>query len=278
MSCRFASIACALSIGFAVVLGSGCVAFPLTGARRTRAVVYTPASWPEKLVADVYRPECGRPAPAVLLVHGGGWRGKGSRWMMNGIAAKLVRRGYVVMNVTYRWIPTYQYPAPAEDLRQALKWLRTHAGEYGIDPQRIAAFGYSAGGYLATLVALQGGPENERVRAVVAGGSPFDLRFYPGGNLIPTYLGGNIHEVPELYDEASPVNYVHRNSPPLFIYQGSTDPLVRPEHALWMEQVCAMEGARCEVHWLWGHGHVGAFLFSGPVVDQAIDFLDREMK
>jgi len=260
------------------VFVSGCVAIPLTGAKRER-VVYTPVSWPEKLVADVYRPQpSGRPAPAVLLVHGGGLRAEGGRWEMNGIAAKLVKRGYVVMNVTYRSIPGYQYPAPVEDLRQALTWLRGHAGEYGIDKKRIATFGYSAGGYLGALVALQGGAGDVRVRAIVAGGSPFDLRFYPGGDLIPTYLGGNQQEAPELYDEASPVNYVHRGGPPIFIYQGSTDPLVRPEHALRMQEICEAEGERCEVHWLWGHGHVGAFLYSGPVVDQAIDFLDREMK
>lgn len=275
---RLARIARVLVAGLAVVLGVGCVAIPVTGARRERTV-YTPASWPEKLAADVYRPQPGlRPAPAVLLVHGGGMRGEGGRWEMNGIAAKLVKRGYVVMNVTYRSIPAYQYPAPVEDLRQALHWMRAHAGQYGIDPRRIATFGYSAGGYLGALVALQGGPGNLRVRAIVAGGSPFDLRFYPGGDLIPTYLGGNQQEVPELYDEASPVNYVHRGGPPIFIYQGSTDPLVRPEHALRMQEVCQLAGERCEVHWLWGHGHVGAFLFSGPVVDQAIDFLDREMK
>lgn len=278
MFCRFAGIAGGLAVGFAVMFGGGCVAIPVTGLKRARAVVYTPESWPMKLVADVYRPQSEPPAPAVLLVHGGGLRGNGSRWVMNGIAAKLVKRGYVVMNVTYRSIPAYRYPAPVEDLRQALKWLRTHAGEHGIDPRRIATFGYSAGGYLGALVALQDGPGNERVKAIVAGGSPFDLRFYPGGNLIPTYLGGNLQQVPDLFDEASPVNYVHRGSPPLFIYQGSTDLLVRPEHALRMQQVCAIEGASCEVHWLWDHGHVGAFLFSGPVVDQAIDFLDREMK
>ena len=261
------------------MLSVGCVAFPLTGAKREK-VVYTPAGWPERLGADVYRPEksVGRGVPAVLLVHGGDWRPEGAAWAMNGIAARLAKRGYFVMNVTYRSIPAYQYPAPVDDLRQALKWLRSHAGEYGIDMRRVATFGYSAGGYLGALVALQQVPGDVRVRAIVAGGSPFDLRFYPGGDLIPTYLGGNQQEVPELYDEASPVNYVHRGGPPIFIYQGSMDPLVRPEHALKMQQVCKLAGERCEVLWLMGRGHIGTFLCSGPAVDQAIDFLDREMK
>ena len=160
MFCRLARISCAVSAGFAVVFGGGCVAIPMPGPKRAGTVVYTPASWPEKLEADVYRPKNARPAPAVLLVHGGGLRGGGSRWVMNGIAAKLVKRGYVVMNVTYRSIPAYQYPAAVKDLQQALKWMRTHADEYGIDKKRIATFGYSAGGYLGALVALQGGPGN----------------------------------------------------------------------------------------------------------------------
>ena len=263
------------------VVCGGCVAIPVTGAKREREVVYSPAGWPEPLTADVYRPRVppgGRPLPAVLLVHGGGMRGAGARWEMNGIAAKLVSRGYVVMNVSYRSIPNYRYPAPVNDMRQALNWLRTHAAELAVDRRRIATFGYSAGGYLGALVALQHGPADQRVRAIVAGGAPFDLRFYPGGNLIPTYLGGNQRQVPALYDEASPVNYVHRDSPPIFIYQGDADTLVRPEHAMRMQRVCQLMGARCEVHWLRGHGHVGTFLFSGPLVDQAIGFLDREMK
>ena len=275
---RLGKTARALAVGFICVICIGCIAVPVTGVKRDRDVVYTPESWPEKLVADVYRQQGDRLAPAVLLVHGGGMRAGGARLQMNGIAAKLAKRGYVVMNVTYRSIPNYQYPAPVDDLRQALKWMRMHAAEYRIDKRRIATFGYSAGGYLATLVALQYPPGKEQVRAIVAGGSPFDLTFYSGGNLIPTYLGGTLDDIPEIYDEASPVNYVNRHMPPIFIYHGSTDRMVRPEHALLMEQTCRREGASYELHWLHGHGHVGAFLFSGQVVDKAIDFLDREMK
>ena len=90
---RLARIAGASCVGLAAMLVSGCVAIPVTGAKR-EPVVYTPAWWPAKLVADVYRPQPGgRPAPAVLLVHGGGIGGTGARWEMNGIAAKLVTRG-----------------------------------------------------------------------------------------------------------------------------------------------------------------------------------------
>lgn len=243
-----------------------------------RDVVYTPAGWPKALKADVYRPKAAGPSPAVLLIHGSGMRNGGSRSLMNPIAARLVRRGYVVVNATYRFIPDDTYPAPLEDLREALKWMRDHAATHGIDPERIATFGYSAGGYLAALVALDDGAAQEHVRAIVAGGAPFDLTFYPGGDLIPAYLGGTQAEVPEKFWEASPVNFVLPNSPPIFMYQGTRDRLVKPEHALRMKSVYEREGVYYKLRWLEGNGHVAAFVFSRPIVDEAINFLDREMK
>jgi len=188
-----------------------------------------------------------------------------------------VKRGYVVVNATYRSIPAYEYPAPLEDLREALRWMEKNAGEYGIDTTRMATFGYSAGGYLASLVALTDGSGETRVKAIVAGGAPSDLVFYAGGKLVPDYLGGDLYEVPERFWEASPTNHVTRKSPPIFIYQGTDDSLVRPEHALLMEWVYQRAGAKCELQWLPGRGHVGGFL-SGSTVDEAIDFLDRELK
>ena len=227
--------------------------------------------------ADVYRLAGDAKLPAVLLLHGGGVRDGGTRTQMNGIARKLVKRGYVVVNATYRSIPEYRYPAPFDDLREALKWMRVDSERYGIDPDRIATFGYSAGGYLAALVALKNPPQEDRVRAIVSGGSPFDLAFYRGGNLIPTYLGGTQAEVPWLFYDASPVNHVRRDSPPIFIFHGAKDSIVPPAHAVRMRQEYLRKGAKSELHWR-EHGHVNTFLFPGPVIDQAIDFLDREMK
>jgi acetyl esterase/lipase len=156
--------------------------------------------------------------------------------------------------------------------------MRENSATYGIDPERIATFGYSSWGYLAALVALDDGAAQEHVRAIVAGGAPFDLSFYPGGNVIPTYLGGTQQQVPEKFWEASPVNFVLPNSPPIFMYQGTHDRLVKPEHALRMKSIYEREGAHYKLRWMEGNGHISAFLLSRPLVDEAIDFLDREMK
>lgn len=270
-----------LSASTSVALLCGCVlpvAAPLPkGVTQQRDVTYTPPSWPSPLSADIfYRPNSA-PAPAVLLVHGGSWKADGARWSMNGIARKLAARGFVVVNVTYRGLPHDHYPAPVEDLREAIRWMRRHADEYGIDPKHIATYGFSAGGHLAAQVALlDHNPED--VEAIVAGSAPFDLSLYPGGDIVPKFLGGTRDKIPERFHEASPVNHVIRSSPPIFIYQGTADDLVQPEHAIRMQAAYRRVGMDPEIHWMQGRSHVDGFLLPGKRVDQAIDFLDGIMK
>ena len=272
-----------------VALLAGCVN-PMGSANRrqgtsvkggysiTRNLVYTPDHWPEPMRGDLYRPKTTAPAPAVLLIHGGGWTGKDGRWQMSPIAAQLAKRGYVVMNVTYRLAPRWLYPAPVEDLQEAVKWMRGHATEYGIDPDRIATFGYSAGGYLAAFIGLIEGEKNSRIRAIVTGGAPTDLTLYPGGDLVPQFLGGTQKQIPQRFKDASPVNYVTRNSPPMFIYHGTADRLVPPEHARVLIRAFEQNEVRHEVYWIEERDHIPAFFLPGGSVSAAIDFLDRELR
>jgi len=240
----------------------------------TPDIVYTPVDWPAPVKGDLYRPVTTQLAPAVLLVHGGGWTGKDGRWQMNPIAKKLAKRGYVVFNVTYRLAPRWIYPAPLDDLKQALRWMRANAADAGIDPNRIAVYGYSAGGYLAALTAMD---EASGIRAIVAGGTPSDLTLYPGGDLVPQFLGGRKHEIPERFYEASPVNHVTRKTPPVFLYHGGADRLVPPEHAWEFKAALEENQVPYEMYWIEGRGHIGAFLLPGRSVDLAVDFLDRKL-
>ena len=258
---------------------SGCIIMPSWKVKTERNVASTPADWPKAMKAHVYLPpHRNGPAPAVLLLHGGGITDNGGRWQMAGIAGRLAERGYVVVNATYRTYPKYQYPVPLEDVRAALAWMRANADAYGIDRKRIATFGYSAGGYLASLVALTDDARKDKVKAIVAGGAPSDMIFYAEGKMVPEYLNGRLYETPERFYEASPANFVKRGSPPIFIYHGSMDRLVRPEHPMLMMEAYRRAGARYEVRVIPGRGHVMAFLLSGDEVEAAIDFLDREMK
>jgi acetyl esterase/lipase len=249
-----------------------------SGYSLTRDVIYTPPTWSEKMLGDIYLPRRHSTAPAVLLVHGGGWEGSDGRWQMEPIAKRLAKRGYVVLNVTYRLAPRWIYPAPVEDLQEAVKWLRCHAVAHRIDPQRIAIFGYSAGGHLALLTGLMEGPRDSHLQAIVAGGAPSDLTFYPAGRLVPQFLGGTITQIPTRFKEASPVNDVTKNSPPLFIYHGTGDQLVPVEHPLALMAALSRKNVRHEAYWVEGRDHIPTFLLPAGSVDAALRFLDQEMR
>lgn len=271
---------------FRILLAAGCipafvscVPFPgapsLSGNLRSRDAVYVPQDWPAPMSGDLYRPETPGKLPGVLLIHGDGRVSDDGRWQMAGIAEKLAKRGYVVFNITYRMAPDWEYPAPLLDAQEALKWMRAHAGENGMDAERIGAFGYSAGGYVALLAAMQ---EKLGIKAVVAGASPSDLTYYGRGNLIRDFLAGSPEQVPERYREASPVDHVTPRSPPVFLYHGEKDSLVNPDHSREMLVELEKNKVPHEMRWIPGKGHIAAFLMPGGAVDEAIGFLDRYLK
>jgi len=197
---------------------------------------------------------------------------------MVGLAKQLARRGYCVMNVTYRLAPEWHYPAPVEDLRQALRWMKQNAEELNIDPQRVALYGYSAGGHLVELVGFHSVPEGIQVRAIVAGGTPQDLTLDPDFPVVPVFLGTSFQKNPAVYKDASPLNNVSSETPPLFIYQGTKDKLVPPEHTYRLLSQLEKNEVEHQVHWVKGRGHITTFLFPGNAIKKAVEFLDRELK
>ena len=105
---------------------------------------------------DVFRPNNKKSLPAVLLIHGGGWR-TGERSQGIPIAQRLAANGYVAVTVEYRLSIEALYPAAVHDLKAAVRWLRAHAAEYSIDTAKIAVLGCSAGGQLAALIGTTNG-------------------------------------------------------------------------------------------------------------------------
>ena len=257
-----------------------------TGFRVARDLVYSPLDWPEVLKADVYTPDVGPRSimfpplywPAVLLIHGGGWEGPDRRALMASIAERLAKRGYVVMNVNYRYAPQYQWPAPFEDLQEALKWLRAHAEQYGVRSDRVASFGYSAGGHLAALLGALGNSPETRVQAVVAGGTPSDLRKVADHPLVLRFLGGDLQTVPERYRAASPLLQVKPGDPPVFLYHGGMDGLVKLGLAEDYRRALDAAGVPNELYIQRGRGHISAILTDGGAVDAATEFLDRWLR
>ena len=258
---------------------NGCLPTPSSGSgsvdfTESKHVVFTSEKWPAKLVADLYKPTAQKPTPAVLLVHGGGWNKTERRSDMTGIAKDLAKRGYFVMNTTYRLTPDWKFPAQAEDMSEAIRYMRRNAKALNIAPDRIATFGYSAGGHLAALAGLD--PKNN-VKTVVAGGAPSDLSLWTDGKLTGLLLGGPLKGNEEIYREASPVSYVRKDSPPVFIYHGTTDTLVSLEHPKALISKLEKYGVKHEVYWIEGRSHILTHLFSAEAIPKAIDFLDKNL-
>ncbi|MFI5065470.1 MAG: alpha/beta hydrolase fold domain-containing protein, partial [Streptosporangiales bacterium] len=108
------------------------------------------------LQLDLYRPSGGRLLPAVLIVHGGGWIA-GDRTMERPFAKNLAVQGFVAVPVSYRLGTPGRFPAPVYDLKEAVRWLRAHAADYGIDAAQIGVVGGSAGGTLAAMLGATNG-------------------------------------------------------------------------------------------------------------------------
>lgn len=243
-----------------------------------RDVVYTPTGWPRALQADVYVPEGAGTFPGVLLIYGGSWSEADHRWQMKLLARKIAARGFVVMSAQYRGTPGARFPAPVDDLREALRWLHAHAGDYKVRADRLAVYGFSAGGHLAAFLGTNAEGAAPRPRAVVAASAPLDLTLFPTGEILPRFLGATYQERPELYRQASPITYVTAETPPFFLYHGTGDKTVSPEHTRVFKAALDRAGVRSEVRWLEGKGHASVLLFGGEAADEAIDFLDTVLR
>jgi len=282
-------------IGVIVGLHSGCVTYQ-PGAEATsisRAdyqvaqvienITYTTSGWVEPLEADLYLPEREGALPVVLMIHGGGWAAR-NREDMNGISRKLAQHGYAVFNINYRFAPTYTFPAQLLDVQQAVKWLSENAYQYDFDITRISAWGYSSGAHLAALAGsynfseqalITGDLDLPRIRTVVAGGIPADLRQYCSSPVVMRFLGGGCDDRSDLYAQASPVTHVSPDDPPVFLYHGKLDLLVNREQATEYYETLVGNGVEAELYLHGGRGHATMFLFGSDAEDKAIAFLNR---
>jgi acetyl esterase/lipase len=184
------------------------------------------------LALDLYLPE-GSGAPFLVFAHGGGWIGgdKGRRDMHS----RMAEAGIAVADIQYRLAPTHQYPAAVRDTVAAVKWVRANADEYGIDPERGALGGYSAGAHLSALVAVA--PDHETfqpvdyypdqpvaVDALVGYSGPYD--FTRGGagenGLVQAFFGDD----EQALREGSPTTHVDSEDPPALLIHGTEDRVV----------------------------------------------------
>ena len=233
------------------------------------------------------------PFPAVVCIHGGGWVGGDRKQMENTIKA-LARRGFVAVSPDYRLAPHEPFPAPVEDCKAAVRWLRANAKTYKIDPDHIGAVGFASGGHLACLLGvtdrndgLEGsggnGDESSRVQAVVSFFAPTDLSArvwnpdLTAKNLIPL-LGGTVEEKPEAYRKASPLTYAGKNAAALLIFHGDQDKIVPLEQSRKLADAVTAAGGVARVFVLQGEGHGFHDDKLLLCVTQMMGFFDAQLK
>ena len=200
--------------------------------------------------------------PAIVFFFGGGWNG-GAPSQFYPHCAYFASRGMVALAADYR-VKNRHQTTPREcvmDGKSALRWLRAHAHEHGIDPARIAAGGGSAGGHVAAAVATVPGLDDP------ADDRRLDCR--PGALVLfnPVFdngPGGWGHDrVKEYWREISPLHNVGRRTPPAIVFSGSEDKLVPPATVEKFKRAIEEQGLRCETHIYVGQGH-GFFNYRVP--------------
>jgi acetyl esterase/lipase len=277
------------------------------GTRMLAGLPYAAIPGLRPLELDLHLPpEGGDPPPVVVFLHGGGWR-MGSRHSAGpsfpaGNASPFERvaaAGIAVASVDYRLSGEAVWPAQLHDAKAAVRWLRARAGELRIDPDRIAAWGESAGGHLAELLgltsddaALEGDVgitgTSSRVSAVIAWYAPSDvLAVAPdtgadpgdGGTREAQLLGAPPASVPDLAAQASPVTHVSPDAPPFLLLHGAADrfvPCVQSER-LYARLVEAGVEVELDIYEGADHMWLGSPEAAGQAVARTIDVLRRRL-
>jgi acetyl esterase/lipase len=236
-----------------VAAGIG-TAFPELGAGRADAQTDERAIAVEKDVAfgkggaidlklDIYRPPAGtEKRMATVHVHGGGFTG-GSKETLNQRILPFARRGYVAVAAQYRLAAQAKWPSQIDDVKAAIRWVRGNANRLGIDPQRIAIVGYSAGGFLALNAA---GMQDPQVAACAA--------FYPATNeptpILPAGLDAAARRATQ------PISQVSARFAPTIIFHGVADTTVPIESSQTFFQALRDAKVATELHTYAGAPHV----------------------
>jgi acetyl esterase/lipase len=285
LSGPLASLACSALIA----LGADDPKPPIT---TTNDVVYTKAGGTE-LKLDLARPAEGDgPFPAVLVIHGGGWRG-GDKSNNRAALTEFARRGYVAISPQYRFCPKDPFPAQVHDVKAAVRWLRGHKDDYKLDADHIGAVGFSAGGHLSLMLGVTG-PEDglegdaasdapsSRVQAVVNYFGPADLAAadIPEVSLplVKDFLGGSAKEKPQVAAKASPLTFISADDAPILTFQGTKDNLVPFTQAEKLTDAMAKAGVGGRTELMLGAGHGWGNPEMHRTLNETFAFFDAHLK
>jgi acetyl esterase/lipase len=247
------------------------------------------------LKLDLYQPD-GPPAGTIVWVHGGAWR-SGSRESVD--LKGLVALGWAVASVDYRLSPQARFPAQAHDLKAAIRWLRAHAGQFGLPPGRFIIAGSSAGAHLAALVGVTNGhPALEGAvgeDAATSSAVQAIVDLYGASNLttilsqstphglsvrvpaLELFLGAQPDVIPEVARLASPVFHVDAGDPPLLLMHGDQDPQMPIEQSRELAAAYQRAGRPVEFHVVRGAGHGGPAFTTDESLRTIDAFLRRHL-
>ncbi|MBM4017597.1 MAG: alpha/beta hydrolase [Planctomycetes bacterium] len=268
----------------------------MSGINVSKDVEYAKAGG-KALLLDLYLPrDAPGPLPLIMWVHGGAWRA-GDKAQCP--ALPQVRRGYAVASINYRLSQEALFPAQIHDCKAAVRWLRANAARYKINPQRVGAWGSSAGGHLVALLGTSGDvkdlegdlgnpDQSSRVQAVCDWFGPTDFcqmaaHMLPGGKMghdapeSPESLlvGGPVQENKDKVARANPITYVSKDDPPFLIMHGDKDPLVPHHQSEILADALRKAGVEVAFKTVQGAGHG----FGGPDVMKTVEeFFDRHLK
>jgi acetyl esterase/lipase len=264
------------------------------GVKAVRDLEYGKASG-RAMLLDLYLPEKGdKPLPLIIWIHGGAWMA-GSKNDPSP-ALRFTRDGYAVAQVGYRLSQEARFPAQIRDCKAAVRWLRANAAKYDLDPNKLVAWGSSAGGHLVALLGTSGAvaeldgsdndlKESSRVQAVVdwfgptdflhIGDAESDLQHNAPDSPESRLIGGALLENKDKAAKASPITYVSKDAPPFLIMHGDHDRTVPFNQSELLYAALKKAGADVTFVPVKGAGHG----FGGPeAIAQVQEFLKRCLK
>lgn len=238
------------------------------------------------LTLDAWIPEGRGPFPACILVHGGGFVKGDKRRNFLPLFDPLSEAGFAWFTISYRLAPQHRYPACVEDVETAIRWVKSRASETGVDPERIALIGESAGGHLVSLAGARAAPD-ARVAAVVAFYAPHDLELQAArGARVPVWAGalfgfGELDDAArEILRGASPINRIRAGMPAYLLIHGAGDDKVPIEQSSRFQERMRAAGNVCDliVVEAGGHGMRTWENLPGDPKGQMIAWLKRILK
>lgn len=253
----------------------------------------------QKHLLDIYLPpNAGKVIPLVIWLHGGAWNHNdkyADMSYMKQTVKQFVADGYAFASIDYRQTTTKPFPANIQDCNQAIQWLHDNAAKYGYDKNRIALIGFSAGGHLASLVALSnndkvlnfthdGKPPSFRIKAVVDFYGPADLIALASDSTsnkpehpITQLLGASAADRPDLATAASPVTYVNRRDPPFLIVHGEKDESVPVTQSRYLNSWMRLARIESKLIVVPGAPHYGEMFDSEEIRKELFAFLKSHL-